>query len=453
MAKKAGVLVCLCLGMAVYLMFYVKTVMAYDYLPSDEAVCNPLMGYAPSADNPDRCPDSSLVYIDITWRELEPEEGVFDWKAVEAANYTERWRKEGKHAVLRFLCDIPSDESHRDIPDWLYEKTNGAGTVYNMDYGRGYAPDYRNEVFIEYHDRAIREMGKRYGDDTFISYIELGSLGHWGEWHVKYDAGIARLPEREIRERYIKPYAESFPHARILMRRPFDEVEAYGFGVYNDMAGEAGSTEEWLGWISQGGIYDQTGEDCISAVPGIWNRAPIGGEFTSSISMEQLLDTNLGETISLIKNSHMTFLGPKIPKDGEEGGLAHGTEEVLKALGYRYRLSRMEIKAALWGKEAEVRLTWHNDGAAPIYWDWPVYLYRLEGGSVTEKVKIDMNLTQLPGGASMETRTVVPHDMAGSVSGTLGIGIEDPMTGRPAVRLMMKTERVGEISILQTKKQ
>ena len=25
--------------------------------------------------------------------------------------------------VFRFVCDLPGDEPHRDIPDWLYEKT------------------------------------------------------------------------------------------------------------------------------------------------------------------------------------------------------------------------------------------------------------------------------------------------------------------------------------------
>lgn len=449
MAKKAVFLFFFCLGMAVFFMFFVKTTMAYDYLPSDDAVCNPLMGFAPSADNPDRYPDSSLVYIDITWRELEPEEGAFNWQEIEASNYMDKWREEGKHAVLRFLCDIPSDEAHRDIPDWLYEKTGGDGTTYNMDYGQGYSPDYRNEIFIACHEKAVREMGKRYGNDTFISYVQLGSLGHWGEWHVKYDAGIDRIPGKEIRERYIRPYVKAFPNARILMRRPFDEVAQYGFGIYNDMAGEAHSTEEWLKWIKQGGVYDQTGESCLSAVPEIWNQAPVGGEFTSSISMEQLLSTELETTISLLQDSHTTFLGPKIPRSYHEGQLLKGTEAVLKALGYRYRISHMEIRKSLLRNNAEVRLTWYNDGTAPLYWDWPVYLYRLNNDeSVTDKVPVKISLTQLTGGTSLETRTVIPLNMVSAEKGSLGIGIEDPMTGKPSVKLMMETERIGEISIL-----
>lgn len=451
MGKKAGFLAVLCLGMVVVLMFHRGVVMTCDYAPTDEAVCNPLMGYAPSADNPDRWPKSSLVYIDVTWKELEPEEGVFDWEGIEAENYMERWRAEGKHGVLRFVCDIPSDEAHRDIPDWLYEKTGGDGTAYDMDYGKGYSPNYRNEIFIACHERAVLEMGKRYGGDTFISYIELGSLGHWGEWHVKYDAGIARIPVREIRRRYIDPYLEAFPNARILMRRPFDEVKELGFGVYNDMAGEPESTGEWLDWIEAGGVYSQTGEACLKAVPGVWNKAPVGGEFTSSIPMDRLLTEDLDETLALIRSSHTTFLGPKIPKAGEDEQMKAGAEAVLGAMGYRYRISHMELKLkrTFGSGSGIVKLVWHNDGTAPLYWNWPVYLYGLDGaGNVMDRVLVSMDLTGLSGGESAETSTVIPAGMMAGGREKLGIGIEDPMTGKAAVRLMMDTERVGEISIL-----
>ena len=37
----------------------------------------------------------------------------------------------GKHAVLRFVCDFPEDETHSDIPDWLMSKT-GDGVYYEM---------------------------------------------------------------------------------------------------------------------------------------------------------------------------------------------------------------------------------------------------------------------------------------------------------------------------------
>lgn len=46
-------------------------------------------------------------------------------------------------------------------------------------------------------------MGDRWGDEELISFIELGGLGHWGEWHVDSTAGVRQLPDESVRERYV----------------------------------------------------------------------------------------------------------------------------------------------------------------------------------------------------------------------------------------------------------
>ena len=66
----------------------------------------------------------------------------------------------------------------------------------------------------------------------------------------------------------------------ILMRRPFASAEKYGFGLYNDMTGQPEATQSWLGWINNGGEYDQTGEkNVIVPMNDFWKTAPSGGEF------------------------------------------------------------------------------------------------------------------------------------------------------------------------------
>ena len=89
------------------------------YEKTEEIFGNPLMGYAPCAWEETIGEDISLLYMDITWAELEPEEGKYDWEKIERENQTDRWREEGKHLVLRFVCDIPGEEKHMDIPQWL----------------------------------------------------------------------------------------------------------------------------------------------------------------------------------------------------------------------------------------------------------------------------------------------------------------------------------------------
>ena len=408
-----------------------------QYKESQAAFGNPLMGYVPSAWYNEVSEDISLLYMDITWAELEPEEGVYNWASIDEENQISRWRKEGKHLVFRFVCDIPSDEEHMDIPEWLYEKSGKAGKWYDGEYGKGFAPDYNNPTIISCHEQAVKALGEHFGQDGLISYVELGSLGHWGEWHVNYSEGIQRIPREAVREKYILPWTEAFPDAMILMRRPFAAAEKYGFGLYNDMTGQPEATQSWLGWINNGGEYDQTGEkNVIVPMKDFWKTAPSGGEFTSSLSMEEMLDTNLSGTVEMIREAHTTFLGPKIPDEN----YVDGYKEVLKNMGYRLWISMAELKNT--AKGSRLKLTWENSGVAPMYKEWPVYVYiEDESGKLVEKSRISIKISSLFPGEKATTLTALETERLNSLlekGYRLSVGIEDPMTELPCVSLAME---------------
>lgn len=408
-----------------------------QYKESQAAFGNPLMGYVPSAWYNEVSEDISLLYMDITWAELEPEEGVYNWASIDEENQISRWRKEGKHLVLRFVCDIPSDEEHMDIPEWLYEKSGEAGRWYDGEDGKGFAPDYNNPTIISCHEQAVKALGEHFGQDGLISYVELGSLGHWGEWHVNYSEGIQRIPREAVRDKYILPWTEAFPDAMILMRRPFASAEKYGFGLYNDMTGQPEATQSWLGWINNGGEYDQTGEkNVIVPMNDFWKTAPSGGEFTSSLSMEEMLDTNLSGTVEMLREAHTTFLGPKIPDEN----YVDGYKEVLKNMGYRLWISMAELKNT--AKGSRLKLTWENSGVAPMYKEWPVYVYiEDESGKLVEKSRISIKISSLLPGEKEVTLTALETERLNSLlekGYRLSVGIEDPMTEFPCVRFAME---------------
>ena len=408
-----------------------------QYKESQAAFGNPLMGYAPSAWYNEVSEDISLLYMDITWAELEPEEGVYNWASIDEENQISRWRKEGKHLVFRFVCDIPSDEEHMDIPEWLYEKSGKAGKWYDGEYGKGFAPDYNNPTIISCHEQAVKALGEHFGQDGLISYVELGSLGHWGEWHVNYSEGIQRIPREAVREKYILPWTKAFPDAMILMRRPFASAEKYGFGLYNDMTGQPEATQSWFDWINNGGEYDQTGEkNVIVPMKDFWKTAPSGGEFTSSLSMEEMLDTNLSGTVEMIREAHTTFLGPKIPDEN----YVDGYKEVLKNMGYRLWISMAELKNT--AKGSRLKLTWENSGVAPMYKEWPVYVYiEDESGKLVEKSRISIKISSLLPGEKATTLTALETERLNSLlekGYRLSVGIEDPMTELPCVRFAME---------------
>lgn len=404
-----------------------------SYLPDETAFPNAQIGYAPGVLDAGTEP-TTLRYLGLTWRQLEPEEGVYAWDALEQRYHLAELKQQGVHLVLRISCDEPGEEAHLDIPDWLYQKT-GNGSWYEISYGKGYSPDYSDPVFRAAHEALLRAVGNWLGTDGFVSYVELGSLGHWGEWHIKSGAGLPALPEENIRDAYAAVYPEAFPYANLLMRRPFRVAARQGWGLYNDMTGSQEDTAEWLGWIGQGGWYegDPAG---LSPMPDAWKTAPIGGELTSRIPMDQLLTTDLDQTVELVRQSHMSFLGPKTASAQN----AEGYDALLRQLGYRLRVTEASLRRVMGGTEVTLTLT--NDGNAPFYWDWPVNLYAEEDdGTTVEIVPTGFVLPDLLPGTEQTvqaTLTTVPGSWWEGADRKITLGIVDPMTGADAVRLAMQ---------------
>ncbi len=432
-------------------MFMGKT---YKYSEGNTTVTNPYIGYAPNSVSVSLCEKTTLVYAQILWSEIEPEEGKFDWEDYEYNHYIGRWRDEGKKLVLRFVCDEPGKEAHMDIPAWLYEKT-GDGAEYDTEYGKGYCPDYNNETFIAAHEKVIKEIADHFRNDDFVAYVELGSLGHWGEWHTYHAAGLPKMPETIVRTRYVQHYVNAFDYCKLMMRRPFAELPE-GAGVYNDMAGVSNDTILWLQWIKEGGDYNETGEkNAIKAVPDIWETAPVGGEFASSVPVSTMITENYDDTVNLLKDSHMSFIGPMVPYLKRENLEFYDTsDKLLKYVGYRFRISSMSMKRPL-GKdfiECYVRLI--NDGVAPIYFDYTPCIYVDIPGEAErmQRYELDIDLKTLCQNQEKEVVINLPKEIVSTTGARIYAGIENPKTGQAEVVFDMEAQRKGNLSLLWEKK-
>lgn len=100
-----------------------KTTVTYE--PLTGAITNPLTGFAAMADYPSLAETASMVFVKITWAELEPEEGVFDWAGIEERLHLSEWRAKGKHAVLRFVCDDPGMRRIWTFPPGWQKRQDG----------------------------------------------------------------------------------------------------------------------------------------------------------------------------------------------------------------------------------------------------------------------------------------------------------------------------------------
>lgn len=418
------------------------------YTESEKPLDNPLTGFAPNAENVDECRDSQLVYIGITWAMWEPNQGEYDIDTIEEMFHIEEWKKENKHAVLRFVCDIPGEEGHKDIPEWLYEKTRD-GEFYQTTYGAGYSPNYENEYFLERHGIAIEALANYCNQDDFVSYVELGSLGHWGEWHTNVDEGLEPMPDAQTCWEYTLDYSDHFHNSRLLMRRNFVMAADGEMGLYNDMIGSEKDTEEWRNWIINGGSMETSGRSIpYSPMTDFWKTAPSGGEFTGLYSMEELLNENLVNTLGVIKDDHISFVGPNCP----EGKLkdSTGAETIREKMGYRYYISSMQTEYLFSKSAIQVKFVFENSGVAPIYWDWPVTMYVYnQKGDLKYWELLDINLTELLPEEQMEAKAEIPFTDEFRQGYQIGIGIIDPDKDE-SLTLAMDAKERDNIQIIYT---
>ena len=415
----------------------------YEYIPekSDEVLLSPGMGLAPWAESDESLElETTLVYVELKWSDWEPEEGFYNVEFVNEFYNLDYYKKDGRNVVFRFICDEPTEEEHLDIPEWLYQKIDGDGTWYDIDYGKGFSPNYSNKIFIEEHGEAISALGEYFGQDDFFIYVELGSLGHWGEWHVNYEKGITPMPEFAIREEYIKPYLNAFQNSSFLIRYPLVDAEKYGFGLYNDMTGDYDETVYWLEQMKPG-IWEQTNLEEQADTKDVWKKYPIGGEFASSYENSHFLLTNFDLTLEGIKDSHQSFIGPKIIIDESEKDYSSAMNKILKTIGYRYYVDSVLMDF----NEKEtftITCSMSNDGIAPTYQKYSIELSIVDedGNEVWISDNVDFDLRNVLPNESQTFSCVVSKDeLDDDAKYQLVISIQDE-SGKAVLPLALANE-------------
>lgn len=404
---------------------------------SGEAIVNPYMGYAPWADSlaeeyvPE--PDVSLAFALLSWREFEPQKGVYDFDSFEARNNLAHLRRHNVRLVIRVVCDYPGPAEHMDIPQWLYDETGGAGAFYRSGDLAGFAPDYENSYILERHALMIRALAERYDDPSVVAFIQLGSLGHWGEWHHSL-MPVARFPGEEISEQYAGHYLDAFQRVKLQMRRPVKAVNTAGMGLYNDMMGHAQATNLWLDWIADSNMAD------------FYLDAPSGGEFASTHALEDYFGPMYAGVKKMIVDSHATYIGCAAPKDGQR---KENADDLLKTLGYRFTAVLASYTSDISeGGAVSIDLTIHNAGIAPFYYSWPLYYFFVDqSGGTAASFRSGRDVTDIvPNRLHGYTDVMAPDLAPGEY--TIKLGLVNPDTGNAEVRFAnLETDSDGLLII------
>jgi hypothetical protein len=425
-------------GTVIFVKYYNKK-LEIDITQGKKPVTNPLKGWAVWGENTSYKQDVTLAYVSINWSDLEKEKGVYDFETIEENFNFEYWKSKNVRFVIRFVCDYPEDEEgNRSIPQWLYDEINGDGQNYNNNYGIGFAPNYSNKIFIAEHKRAIKALADRYNDDPYIAYIQLGSVGHWGEWHVNYGKGIYMLPKANILDQYVQPYIDYFTNKMLSVRRPTVIAGENHFGLFNDVFGDQDETDIWLGWIADGYTSSQTEEE-IPGMPKFWENAVSGGEISSNNPLEYYMGENFEETYQQLLACHTTYLGPKAPylfeKDSE---YQDNLDQMTSSMGYCFTINKVVIENLNKKKDLNVTISWENIGVAPIYQNWPICLSIVGmDGKEYAKETIESNMTKWVSGTYDVSYTMNNTSELSKGDYKLLVSISDPITKEPGIALAL----------------
>ena len=399
---------------------------------------NPLMGYAPRAESEEDCADTNLVFIRLPFSEWEPQQGVFDIAGVSEKYHIEKYKESGKHAVLRFVCDIPSQEAHRDLPQWLCDQTRGID--YDDASGRGYAPDYGDEVFLNAHREALEALASWCAQDNFVSFVEIGSIGQNGDWSRTAETAADLAPTSEVFAKYAVQYQEAFsqdPDLLLLTSMRTDGMS--DVGSWKDVLGDAQASGKWTadmmtftdaaqadgaGSFAKNDAADKTAGNRVTAGGAVWAKAPVGGGLADTVPIDMLLMDNLSDTLDQVRSSHVSFIGPSCP----DGTLqkTNGSEMIRRNMGYCLYLSRLQTTVDFVSDLLQLHFTFNNIGAAPMYRDWPVKMYVYQGKTCICEQTLDLRLSELLPGTELTVTGTVPYSRDLLKGYTVGIAITSP---------------------------
>jgi hypothetical protein len=409
---------------------------ARDLPPALGPLDNPLKGYAAYATATDvHSFPSPTIYAYANWRELEPEEGKYAFADWERRNW-ETPAAKGKHIVFRVVLDYPDQPVC--MPQWLIDK--GVKMTPYDQFGGGKSPDYEDPRLKAGLMKLIAALGKRYNGDPRVAFVQVGLLGHWGEFHTYPKDEL--FPKEATQKEVVNALRRAFPNKHLMGRNPsYASLQLPTMGFHDDMIPEDTlGPEEWhfLPGMRQGGVLSN------------WKVAPTGGEMVPG-QAEKWLGEGWETTKRAVREAHFSWIGPYCPaliRDPKPEFKARA-EELIRLLGYEYRLTRLTAPAQIQrGKRMTVALDGVNQGVAPFYYAWPVELALLDAGQgkVVRKVRLPVDIRKWQPGPFRLTGTIPADVPAGRYR--LALGIVDPWKKRPAIAFANALPNVGGYTVL-----
>lgn len=151
------------------------------------------------------------LYIRFDWCDIEKQEGVYEWSCIDSI--IGRYAKNGYKFSLR-LCTFEGLGKEYAVPEWLAAKGIN-GTICRKNDRAAFEPDYGDETYLKYLEKFMAEYGRKFNGNPLIEYIDIGTMGTWGEGHTY--GGSQKLFSTDVIKKHIDLHLKYFPDTLIML--------------------------------------------------------------------------------------------------------------------------------------------------------------------------------------------------------------------------------------------
>ncbi len=377
-------------------------------------------------------PATSVVYIRLYWRDLEPEDGHPLWGLIDEA--LTQARKQEKMLMLRIMpYGDRLEDSSMDVPDW-YRRLAKEPVDEKLKEPR-WRVDPENPLYAERFGGLVRQAGQRYDGRPELESVDMAMEGPWGE------GDGAELLSEGTRQRLRSAYFESFKKTPLLIQLTdkltwpeiaHDSFPAVGFRV--DCLGDLGFFSKT--WNHMEDYYPQI--IVRAGLADAWMNKPVMFEACGVLTTIRERKFDLLYIIDQSLKWHMSTFNAKsspVPSAWKKE-----INEWLKKMGYRFVLRKFSCRGKLVaGQALDFSSWWENKGDAPAYRNSPLAL-RLKNADAERILLTDTDIrTWLPGDTLRDGTVHLPSDLSPG-DYELSIALVDPDRLVPRIHLAIAGE-------------
>jgi hypothetical protein len=139
-------------------------------------------------------PGMDHLYLRLAWSYLQPEEDRFAWSVID--QIIDHWVQAGLGIAFRISCRETSTdriEQQFATPRWVMQ-AGAQGDFYYRGKRTGpdgpWEPVFDDPVFLDKLERFLQAFAARYDGKPWLRYVDIGSIGDWGEGHTSSGSGL-----------------------------------------------------------------------------------------------------------------------------------------------------------------------------------------------------------------------------------------------------------------------